>query len=175
VEGAGAITGTGSPRLAREMEAGSRGSARAPLLCGQRFGKSKRLLDSKQPLRSARTSGNRSAASQFAGSGSMVKKFISLIVVALLLFLEVGIASLHNLLPNDDPQQERAASIEAGQRNPAPAGICPVCQFLQISFLLSFILFVSAFRRRCVNIPVHEIAFPALPRSILPSRGPPAF
>jgi len=103
-----------------------------------------------------------------------VKKFTILTVVPLLLFLEVGIASLHNFLPNDDPLGGGAASIGTVQPDSSPAGFCPVCQFLQIGFLLTFILIVSSFRRRLASLPVHELAFPAQPRTILPSRGPPS-
>lgn len=105
----------------------------------------------------------------------MVKTFTSLIILPLLLFLEVGIGPLHNFLPGEEPAGNPAVAIGFLQLGSVPPTVCPVCRFLQISFLLSFILFFSTFRRRSERISAREMAFPVHPRQILPSRGPPSY
>ena len=110
-----------------------------------------------------------------AMASNMVKTFSSLILLPLLLFLEVGVGPLHNFLPGEEPSANPAVMIWSTPVDSTPPLTCPVCRFLQVSFLLSMILFSSSFRRRSQRVSVREIAFPAQPRKILPSRGPPAY
>jgi hypothetical protein len=106
---------------------------------------------------------------------SMVKKLTSLILLPLLLFLEVGIGPIHNFLGSEGSFAGSSVSVSSSQLHPVPDGACPVCRFLQISFLLSLIVISSIFRHQSLQRSVREIAFPAEPLRILPSRGPPAF
>jgi hypothetical protein len=105
---------------------------------------------------------------------SMVKKLTLLILLPLLLFLEVGIGPIHNFLGSEGSFPNSSVSVSSFQLDPVPDGACPVCRFLQISFLLSLVVISSTFRHRSLQSSVHEIAFPAEPLRILPSRGPPA-
>lgn len=105
----------------------------------------------------------------------MVKKLTALIVLPLLLFLEVGIGPIHTFLGGEASFAGSSVNVSSIQLDPAPDGACPVCRFLQISFLLSLMVISSAFRHRSLKTSVHEIAFPAEPLRNLPSRGPPAF
>jgi hypothetical protein len=105
----------------------------------------------------------------------MVKKLTSLIILPLLLFLEVGIGPIHNFLGGEGSFSNPSVRASSIQLDPVPDGACPVCRFLQISFLLSLIVITSTFRHRSLKSSVREIAFPAEPLRILPSRGPPAF
>jgi hypothetical protein len=105
----------------------------------------------------------------------MVKNLTLLIVLPLLLFLEVGIAPVHNFLPGDDALGSPSARTGISQGDLSLPNACPVCRFLQISFLLSIVLFFSSFRQRREKVSVREISFPAQPRNIFPSRGPPSY
>ena len=105
----------------------------------------------------------------------MVKNFTTLIMLPLLLFLEVGIGPLYNFLENEPLPGSLSLQIGAVQPNPGTPGVCPVCQFLQISFLLSFVLLFASFRSRREKIAVRELNFPAQPRKIVASRGPPSY
>lgn len=105
----------------------------------------------------------------------MIKTFTSLIVLPLLLSLEVGIGPLHRFISGEESAGffgTNAAAVQVESTAPAD---CPVCRFMQAGFLLAFILFVSFFLRRCERVIVHEIAFPAEPFIVLPSRGPPVY
>jgi hypothetical protein len=105
----------------------------------------------------------------------MVKKLTSLIILPLLLFLEVGIGPIHTFLGSEGSFASSSVSVSSFPLDSGPDGACPVCRFLQISFLLSLIVISSTFRHRSLQSSVREIAFPAEPLKILPSRGPPAY
>lgn len=105
----------------------------------------------------------------------MVKTLTSLIILPLLLFLEVGVGPLHDFLQKEGPPGGPSFTIGAVQTAPVPPNVCPVCRFLQISFLLSLVVFFSSFRRRCEKVSVREMPFPARPRKALASRGPPLY
>ena len=104
----------------------------------------------------------------------MLKKLTSLVILPLLLFLEVGIGPIHSFLGGEG-SGSTSVSVWSMQLDPVPDGACPVCRFLQISFLLSLIVISSIFRYQSFQSAVHEIAIPAEPFKILGSRGPPAF
>lgn len=106
---------------------------------------------------------------------SMLKKLTSLIILPLLLFLEVGIGPIHTFLGGEGTFSNSSVSVSSFQLDPVPDSACPVCRFLQISFLLSLIVISSTFRHQSLQSAVREIAFPAEPLRILPSSGPPAF
>ena len=106
---------------------------------------------------------------------SMLKRLTSLIILPLLLFLEVGVGPIHTFLGSGGAFACSSVSVRSIQLDPVPDGACPVCRFLQISFLLSLIVISSTFRPRLLTSAFREIVFLAEPLRILSSRGPPAF
>ncbi len=103
----------------------------------------------------------------------MAKTITSLILLPLLLFLEIGVGPLHNCLQSQEILPGASFSIGAVQTDPAPPNVCPVCRFVQFSFLLSLVLFSASLRRRCDSLPLGETTFPSPVESTVHTRGPP--
>jgi hypothetical protein len=105
----------------------------------------------------------------------MLKTITALFLLPLLLSLEVGLGPLHAVFTGElrtGVVSTHATSLQIESVAPED---CPVCRFMQVSFLLAVIVFCSFFVRCRDSLFVREIAFTADPFRLVSSRGPPAY